>query len=277
MTSPRSACRLLLFSLLMSCVAHAQEPHPSGEADPDAGDSIQIIDDDHVFTGTAGHALQYRLDPPRDFVDTGRYPLVLCLHGAGGSTQAGRVLSQRQPEPCFVLVPSVRPRAFSWAGRRIQALPTVLELIDVLVERLPIDPDRIYVTGQSMGGQGTWGAIAARPGFFAAAVPVCGGWDPEDAERISGVPVWVFHGASDNVVPVRRSRDMVTALRAAGGNPKYTEYPGVEHNSWTRTYQTEALWSWLFEQRRGRPDDDARGRDMKHSTGPASKVEDEPH
>jgi predicted peptidase len=248
----QATCRLLVVSVFAASIASAQEPPASTEVATDPRESIKAFEGEQVFTGTEGHALDYRLEPPREFEEGARYPLVLCLHGVGGGTQAGRVLSKRQPEPCFVLVPSVRTKEFSWAGRRIKAMPTVLELIDDLVQRLPIDPDRIYVTGQSMGGQGTWGAIAARPDFFAAAVPVCGGWQTSDAERIKHVPVWVFHGDADKVVPTRYSREMVEALRSVGGTPKYTEYPGVSHNSWTRAYDTEALWTWLFEQRRAR-------------------------
>ncbi|MEM7012387.1 MAG: prolyl oligopeptidase family serine peptidase, partial [Verrucomicrobiota bacterium] len=113
-----------------------------------------------------------------------------------------------------------------------------------------IDSKRIYVTGQSMGGFGTFAAIVQRPDLFAAAVPVCGGHQPENAEKIAGVPIWVFHGAKDTGVPVKLSRDMVEAIRKAGGDPKYTEYPNVGHNAWTPAYATAELWEWVFEQRK---------------------------
>ena len=101
-----------------------------------------------------------------------------------------------------------------------------------------------------MGGFGTFGAIAIRPNLFAAAIPVCGGWDPMDAEKMKGVVLWVFHGDADRTVPVDRGRRMVEAVKHAGGSPKYTEYPGVGHNSWSKIYATPATWTWLFAQRR---------------------------
>jgi predicted peptidase len=101
-----------------------------------------------------------------------------------------------------------------------------------------------------MGGYGTWHALALRPGFFAAAVPVCGGADLKSAEKIKDVPIWVFHGDKDNAVPVARSREMVEALKKAGGSPKYTEYPGVGHNSWDKAYADPEMFAWLFAQKR---------------------------
>ena len=113
-----------------------------------------------------------------------------------------------------------------------------------------IDSSRIYVTGQSMGGTGSFGAIAARPDLFAAAVPVCGGWRPADARKMAGVLVWAFHGLNDQTVPPERSREMIAALDKAGGKTRHTEYEGVGHNSWNRAYGDAELWEWLFAQRR---------------------------
>ena len=196
-----------------------------------------------------GHGLDYELWKPGRIVDGERYPLVLCLHGAGGSTAAPKSLL-RIGTPCFILAPEVSPKECSWAGRRTQGIPWALELVDALIAEHPIDVDRIYVTGQSMGGQGTWGALSARPDFFAAAIPVCGGWQGGDAERFKHVPVWIFHGDADTVVPVRYSQEMVAALEASGGAPKYTELAGVGHNAWTPAYARGDLWAWLFSQRR---------------------------
>jgi predicted peptidase len=219
------------------------------------------------FNCSDGYRLRHTLASPDELVEGERYPLVLCLHGSGGGTQAPKALESRDGSPCFVLVPSVPSKEFSWAGRRRNGIPYVLELIDDLLERLPIDPDRLYVTGQSMGGAGTFGAVAARPDFFAAAVPVCGGWDPADAPRMKDVPMWVFHGDADTVVPVRYSREMVAALREAGGSPKYSELGGVRHNAWADAYASEAMWTWLFAQKR--PDD-------PETTRQANPVEEEP-
>ena len=114
-----------------------------------------------------------------------------------------------------------------------------------------IDPQRIYLTGLSMGGYGTWDLLARKPDLFAAGVPVCGGGDESTAEQIANIPIWVFHGDLDSAVPVSRSRTMVEALKKAGGHPKYSEYPGVEHNSWDKAYADPELMKWLFAQKRG--------------------------
>ena len=127
-----------------------------------------------------------------------------------------------------------------------------LELITSLQKELSIDEDRIYVTGLSMGGFGVWDAIQRHPKRFAAAAPVCGGGDPAYAKDIAHVPIWAFHGDADGAVKPMRSRDMIAALKEAGGEPKYTEYPGVGHNSWAATYANRDLYSWLFAQKRER-------------------------
>ncbi len=115
-------------------------------------------------------------------------------------------------------------------------LQTALELLFMIQEKYSIDPDRVYITGISMGGFATWEAMIRHPRNFAAAVPVCGGGDVSFADRITHIPVWAFHGADDPVVPVKCGRLMIETLEQAGGNPRYTEYPGVGHNSWDRAY-----------------------------------------
>ena len=123
-------------------------------------------------------------------------------------------------------------------------------MLDEVIRDYGGDARRVYVTGQSMGGVGTWGLIAAHPDRFAAAVPVCGIWNAADAEKMKSVPVWAFHGADDTTVPVAGSRDMITALKAAGAAPKYTEYAGVGHSSWPLAYATTEMWDWMFAQNR---------------------------
>jgi predicted peptidase len=162
----------------------------------------------------------------------------------------------RKKYRCFVMAPAVSrsavwslPKGFQKL-RGAQRLPVVLEALDAVLQEHPVDPARVYVTGQSMGGFGTFGAIAVSPQTFAAAMPVCGGWDTADAEKMKSVPLWVFHGEADGTVPADRSRRMVEAIKQAGGSPEYTEYPGVGHNSWSKTYASPLTWEWLFDQRR---------------------------
>lgn len=123
-------------------------------------------------------------------------------------------------------------------------------LLQKLQATLPVDTARIYITGLSMGGFGTWDIVQRMPNTFAAAMPVCGGGDTEMANAIKNVPIWVFHGGSDNVVKTSRSRDMIAALKKAGGKPLYTEYKGVGHVCWGQTYANKEVLNWLFGQRK---------------------------
>jgi hypothetical protein len=125
-----------------------------------------------------------------------------------------------------------------------------LEVLAGLQKEFNLDDNRLYITGLSMGGYGTWDVIWRHPHLFAAAVPVCGGADESKAPLIKDLPIWCFHGGADPVVPTERSRNMIAALKAAGGHPKYTEYPGVGHNSWDRAYSEPELPKWLFSQKR---------------------------
>jgi len=223
-----------------------------------------------------GRKLLYRLLKPQDYDPQQQYPLVLFLHGAGergddNQAQLKHVVrvfvtpENRRKYPCFVLAPQC-PRGEKWAAVKwgapqhtlssqpAPAMDLTLRLIDQLLEKYSIDRDRLYVMGLSMGGYGTWDVIARRPDLFAAAVPMCGGGDEKTAPRIAGLPIWNFHGAEDRVVPAARSRRMIAALKAAGGNPRYTEYPGCGHNCWDRAIAEPELLPWLFSQRR-RPKD----------------------
>ena len=213
------------------------------------------------FTATDGTVIEYKFMSPMKLEEGQKYPLVLALHGRGGNTAAAPKLGSdelRDKFPCFVMVPA-STKAGNWvpSPRRTKKkqstkpmLPAALEALDALIKKHPIDTERIYVTGQSMGGVGTFGAISLRPNFFAAAIPVAGGWDPSEAEKLKHIPIWVFHGDNDKVVPTKYSQDMVAALKEAGGNPKYTEFEKVGHNSWGRTYDSPETWEWLFSQRK---------------------------
>lgn len=226
-----------------------------------------------TFRTRLGGRLPYRLLKPKD-TDPGRtYPLVLLLHGAGergddNVSQLKNVCSRfledriRRRYPCFVAAPQC-PEDEGWMDwqsvgtsqpvpEAAEPLRFAVELAETLGAAERVDRDRVYVTGLSMGGFGTWDAVTRWPGLFAAAVPVCGGGAPRVAHRAAGVPVWAFHGADDAVVPAARSREMVEALRAAGGNIGYTEFEGVGHNAWDPAFADEEVFAWLLEQRRGR-------------------------
>ncbi|HLW63752.1 MAG TPA: prolyl oligopeptidase family serine peptidase [Gemmataceae bacterium] len=211
--------------------------------------------------------LLYRLMKPENYDPKTQYPLVIFLHGMGerGDDNDKQLLhgvaefakdENRKKYPCFLMAPQC-PMTTTWAdfGNQFKKEPTpamklLLEAISTHVKELPIDDKRIYITGLSMGGFGTWDAIARKPELFAAAVPICGGGDVKTAERIAKIPIWVFHGAKDNAVKVERSRSMVEALKKAGGEPKYTEYPDVGHDSWVPAYKDADMFAWLFAQKK---------------------------
>lgn len=180
-------------------------------------------------------------------------PLVVFLHGSGErgddlkhvAEEGLPHLLEQVPEPAFVAAPQC-PEDARWT-EHLEGLEAVL---DNLLERLPVDARRIYLTGLSLGGQGAWAWAARTPERFAALVPVCGRTDPAAADRLKHVPTWAFHGAEDKVVPPGESETMVKALRAVGGQAKLTMLGNVGHDSWTPAYRDPALYAWLFAQRR---------------------------
>ena len=142
----------------------------------------------------------------------------------------------------------------SWRKNSAKFVKTLLDvltnLLDDIVARYDVDTDRIYLTGLSMGGYGTWALASKYPDRFAAIVPICGGGKRFMAHRIKDMPVWAFHGAKDSVVPLRESEEMVEAINARGGNAKLTIYPDAGHDSWTKSYENPELYDWLLEHRR---------------------------
>ena len=229
-----------------------------------------------LFSGPSGSVIPYRLLSP-DGVEQGkRYPLVLFLHGAGergsdnGKQLVHAAVDFASPErmrqfPAFVAFPQC-PEEQRWvespwdlpSGRGefdknpSKPMKAALELVDSLIKNHPVDPARVYVTGLSMGGQGAWYAAAAKPRRFAAMLEVCGGGDPTWAADYQGMPIWALHGQNDSVVPISRAREMVVALTKGGHAPelRYTEYPGVGHNSWAQTFKRADVFEWLFAQRK---------------------------
>lgn len=210
-------------------------------------------------------------DGQEKILDERTFPLVLFLHGAGerGIDNEKQIIhinklfldsANMSNYPAFVIAPQCpenkRWVEVDWSAKShiiplepSWAMKNVMKLIDSLIELYPIDTTRIYVTGVSMGGYGTWDIISRDPEKFAAAIPICGGADENMAAKIKNIPVWVFHGSNDKVVPVSRARNMVNAIRQAGGHPKYTEYKGVGHGSWVKAYKEKDLLRWLFDQK----------------------------
>jgi len=220
------------------------------------------------FTASNGVKMPYRLFVPDSARDGQPYPLILYLHGrAGLGTDNLKQISQgnrpgthlwtrtdlQEAYPAIVLAPQVCGDA-RWSNRESGELSpsatAALELIDTLSARFPVDTERVYLIGQSMGGHGVWDIIVKRPEIFAAAVPVCGTGSPFRADAARDVPIWAFHGELDPNVPVERTREMVAALRAAGSPVRYTEYAGAGHGIWVRVFAEPELPGWLFSQKR---------------------------
>ncbi len=132
------------------------------------------------------------------------------------------------------------------AGKPNELMEAVIALTGEIMKKHPVDPKRFHVTGISMGGYATWDLIVRIPGKIASAIPICGGGDPTLAAGFKQVPIWAFHGEADTVIPPNCTREMIEALEKAGGKPKATYYPGIGHDSWTRTYNDPEVIRWLF-------------------------------
>jgi predicted peptidase len=209
---------------------------------------------DRVHKDADGKEAKYVLFVPRGYKGDKAYPLILFLHGSGervGGTKEpvevgiGSAIKKREKDfPCLVIFPRAEKtwRADSADGKR------ALAILEEVEKEYKIDGKRVYLTGLSMGGYGTWSLAVAKPDKWAAIVPICGSGDPSKAAKIKGVPCWCFHGDADKAVKVESSRKMIAALKEAGGDPKYTEYPDVGHNSWDKAYATKELYEWLLKQ-----------------------------
>jgi len=215
------------------------------------------------FIGSNGDTLLYRLLKPLDHDPEEKYPLVVCLHHGGlhGNDNIKQLSSQpvpllagddnRSKYPAFLFAPQ-SPEGASFG--RMPYYPSidslVFEAIIELEREFEIDEKRRYVAGISGGGYGSWNLISAHPEMFAAAIPICGGGDPKYGSDLTKVAIWAFHGKNDKSVPVQLSRDMINAIKAAGGNPRYTEYPDKGHGIWQEVKATPGLLEWLFSQRK---------------------------
>ncbi len=227
-----------------------------------------------------GRAHRYQVYVPPDFTPDRTWPVILFLHGSGErgddglrQTQVGLPAAIRWSRDRFaaiVVMPQL-PAGCTWTGDMAEM---ALATLEAAVAEFHGDADRLYLTGLSLGGYGTWLLAAEHPGKFAAVAPVCGGVVPppggatsvvqlpatvgladpyaETARLVGATPTWIFHGADDTVIPVSESRRMAAALRAAGNEAHFTEYPGVGHGAWDPAYGDQDFWAWLFAQNRGR-------------------------
>ncbi|MBK8503389.1 MAG: prolyl oligopeptidase family serine peptidase [Saprospiraceae bacterium] len=231
-----------------------------------------------IYRGDSG-VLPYRILLPMHYDRTKKYPLVLFLHGAGerGDDNEKQLMhgvkhfleeSNRIQFPCILIVPQC-PLDSYWASVKFErtkyplefdfnykfeitkGLQLAMDLTRRLIKSEAVDKERVYITGLSMGGMGTPEAVYRYPKIFAASVPVCGGADEMAFKRKHvKIPFWLIHGDADQVVGVDHSREMVVKLKSLGADVHYTEYPGVNHNSWENAYADPEIMKWLFAQSR---------------------------
>ena len=231
------------------------------------------------YVDSQGNSLPYRILFPERYDHGKRYPLVLFLHGAGERGKDNELQlthgaslflkdENRKGFPAFVVFPQC-PQDAWWAAvdldvnhtpialdfdysRKITAvLKSAVELTQMLIKKERVDSKRIYIVGLSMGGMGTFEAVFRYPGLFAAAIPICGGGDSKAYDkRVAKIPFWIFHGAQDDVVDVKYSREMYARLRELKAEVKYTEYPGIQHESWPYAFAEPQFLPWLFSKKR---------------------------
>lgn len=207
-------------------------------------------------------SLGYRIRPASRSARPRSVPLVVFLHGLGdcGSDNVRQLRSvpaafceetMQSSYPCAILAPQC-PEPGGWAQQLdadTDLLDGILQMIDEVLADSRIDPNRIYLTGFSMGGLGSWDLAMRAPDRFAAVVPICGGGDHSRAARLIHVSLWAVHGADDSVVPVSESRTMIAAVETAGGNPRYLELPGVGHHCWDLVFREDSdVIAWMFHQ-----------------------------
>ena len=233
---------ILCFNLQLGAQQNAPQP----------GKQIEM-----TFKTSDNAEVPYLLYLPEDYQAGGEksFGVMLFLHGRGESNGPLSLVAKWGPPrfaargdklPWIIVSPQC-PRTDSWSSDTQQTRLT--ELLDAVVAQHNVDPERIFLTGLSMGGYGSWKLAARHPERFAAVAPVCGGGKPEDAEKLAGIPIWVFHGDQDLAVPFKRSVEMVEAIKAAGGTKvRFTTLEYIGHNCWSAAYATPELYQWMEKQ-----------------------------
>ena len=206
--------------------------------------------------------LDYLLYLPKGYRASGKkkWPLILFLHGAGERGDdielikkhgLPKLIEAGEEFPCIIVSPQCLQE--TWWSSHLESLDA---LLDEVIRTHAVDTTRLYLTGMSMGGYGTWHYASLHPRRFAALAPICGGgpWPfgfPEKVAVLKNVPIWVFHGAKDKIVPPSESKRLVKVLEKVGGNVRFTVYPEAEHDSWTQTYDNPELYEWFLQHQAG--------------------------
>ena len=239
---PRLVFSTSLLAVLLPNLLHAE--------DPAAGKQVEQALRE---AGKEEPRCEYLLFLPDGYGEADKkWPLMLFLHGRGESNGPLSLVKKwgppkavdHNPKFPYILVSPQCPRSESWNQDGQQQI--LSDLLDEIVKKYDVDADRIYLTGLSMGGYGSWTLAARSPERFAAVAPICGGGKPEDAEKLKHLPIWAFHGDQDRAVPIERSQAMVDAIKAAGGDQiRFTTMEHIGHNCWSATYATPELYGWF--------------------------------
>lgn len=250
-----SVCAVALAFFAPLIEAQAQQvQHTTAKESQVTSSTQKACEFSREITRTVGY--KYLLHLPRDYDkgDPKPWPLILYLHGSGERgeeperlrTTGVAEIAERDPAFPFIVVSPLCPlKGYGWW--RNDALMALLEEVEA---RYAVDRTRIYVTGFSMGGYGTWNLASEFPEHFAAIAPLCGAGYDDVALQLKNVPAWVFHGAKDSVVPPKESIDMVNAMKAIGAEVRFTLYPDLGHGIWNRTYSNPELYSWFLQHRK---------------------------
>ena len=258
----------LFVSIILALMISSLQADGATSRDPDA--SKRQFEHGSVTLGNSNKSYHYRHLRPENPDEPA--PLVIFLHGAGerGDNNEGQLkylptqflnAEHLSDKRCHVLAMQC-PKKEQWAPYRgisrrqsapLPAMQALIKAIRKIIIEEEIDPSRIYLTGLSMGGYGSWDLAARHPEWFAAVVPVCGGGRVGTAERLKNLPIWAFHGTADKVVPESQSRRMIKAIRLAGGRPAYSALPGVGHGSWHIAYAPGGAMEWMFAQKNPDP------------------------
>ena len=248
----------VIFALFASAPAAAPPPTEKGPAPPArpattapaAGKQAPAKFEKQVTVTYKSNYLLY-LPPEYGKDPAKKWPLIVFLHGSGergNDLNAVKIhgppkVVERRPLPFVILSPQC-PAGEWWRPEMVMALT------DEIIAKYEVDPDRVYLTGLSMGGFGTWDTAIRYPDRFAAVAPICGGGNRFQVPVLKDVPVWAFHGKLDRAVPIAESANMCAVLQQAGGNVRLTAYPQAEHDAWTVTYDSRELYDWFLQHKR---------------------------
>jgi predicted peptidase len=248
MQYPRAHMRAIVLVTLIAFLSISK----ASSDEPAQGKQVEM-----ELKPTDDSAIPYLLYLPKNFTSKdAKWPLIFFLHGRGESRGPLSVVKKWGPPRLvengadlpYVIVSPQCPNEESWAQPHQQKQLT--RLLDHIIRQYKIDEDRIYLTGLSMGGFGSWRLAADQPERFAAVIPICGGGNREDADKLKNIPIWVFHGTEDTAVPLDSSVEMVEAIKKAGGtNIRFTTLEGIGHNSWEAAYASPDVYQWLDTQR----------------------------